>query len=849
MNEKKKTRRQSAQVAVALVVTAGLVVSLSVPLGAVPPLATTFNPGTGIWTSAASEQVQLESTDFDVKGVQAEVQVAFDAHGTPHIRAQQNEDAFVALGMLHGRNRLFQMDLMRRKGRGLLSEVVGARALEADRFQRQLGLARTAHVEWEEARNTPELQQVLEAYARGVNEAITELQANDQLPLMFKMLGYEPTPWTPEDSLVIKGLLTQMMSLKSTPLIYELLRNALGEAQTTEVLPILPPTEALPYAKGTVEKSPLKPYPISGEAVHQARTKGASASLTPPTPVPNATPPSPPAPSDQASASVAPLIARLAELPSDRIDQHMNSNAWVVGGARTASGKPMLASDPHLDLTMPSTWYQARVEAPQYRFSGATVPGLPFALVGSNDQIAWGMTNGENQQTFYYRERTDDAHPDQYYWQGAWHPWTTRTESIPVKGQDPEQLTIRSSIHGPLVETEGMSLTLNWTGSIPNGGAETLRQLMQASNYDQFLQAFSAWGSPAMNFAYADRSGNIGMLAAGPYPVFPEASKPWFVLSGTGEDDIIGAVPFEDVPKTYNPPEQVIVSANQRQVGREYPYFIGTTNDFEPGYRARAIHASLAAQPKLTADDFARAQYDVTDTLALAMVPVLVSTLQQESLSELEKQALAAWSTWDYQMTEQSVAASVWWTFLDAYKHAAFDKLWAQGKLSVDEHKVLDMRKLHSLAQVLEQWTLTDPTKMAPLIRSAFQTAVETLRTSHGEQLANWTWERLHTLEFPHIAQVAALGYPARGAKGDTYTPNMAADLDAHHGPSWRMIVDWGTEQQLGIYPGGQSENPVSPLYQDRVDTWWAGSYLPMQSFEDTKQQEGRALWTLRPAR
>jgi penicillin amidase len=851
---RQKSLRKWVNLGLALTVGGGLIYGLSHPVGPAPSLADVMNPSKGVWQTAANTQLLPRTEEIKIPGVQKPVQVLFEKDGTVHVKAEQNRDAWVAIGYLHAKHRLFEMDMLRRQARGQLAEVVGRDALEIDKFQRQLGLARTAKVEWERIQKSqPETMEMLVAYAEGVNAVI---ESSEPLPLMCQMLGYRPAPWTPEDSLVIKGQLTQTMSLSSTPVYYDLLVQSFGLERTMKLFPVHSPTRQFPYDEGPYQQHPIAPLPVGAEQILQQASGGASetqsaagkredvAGLSNMTTM---------------SATLR-LLDRLASLPPMLIDQEMNSNAWVVDGTLTASGKPMLAGDPHLDLTLPSVWYQVQVEAPDYKFAGVTVPGLPLALIGYNEDIAWSMTNSANQQTYYYKEKTDPAHPDQYYWQGAWHPMYKRTETIYVKGESPIQLEVKSTVHGPLISEEGISYSLNWLGAMPSDVVDGLRQIMRAKNFDQFRAAFRDWRSPNMNFLYADRQGNIGALGVGTYPVFAPGVKPWLPLSGTGEEDFKGMVAAEDMPFSYNPPNHRIVSANQRQVGEDYPYYIGTTSHFDLGYRAQRINEMLAGDRKLTAEDFKRMQMDVTDTLATALVPALVQAAQGASLSPLERSLLDRLSRWDGRMTADSVEGSVWWTFKTHYALATFKPWWEAFKVPEQEHKSLGINQFPELYLNLHAWTLQDPTneffrnpltneQRSPrtLMLEAFHSAVEELKSKLGEDPNEWRWEKLHTRVIPSLTQIDALGFGPKGAPGDFFTPNYAGGLKSMHGPSFRMIVDFGTGQRLGIYPGGQSENPISPWYRDRIEDWWNGEYRPMKSFDEALTGSQQAFWTLVP--
>ena len=845
-----KRVRPWLQLMLSVAVAGGIVFGTSRSFGPLPALGEAFNAGTGVWTNAADDQLLPRNESLAIPGLEEKVEILFEINGTPHIKADTDHDAWLAIGYLHAKFRLFQMDMMRRQGKGLLSEVVGRDALESDRFQRQIDLRRTAEAEWADLDPKSELHQVITSYTEGINAVIAERKESGQWPLMVTMLGYEPSPWEPQDTFVLKGVLAQMMSLSPTPVYNEILAQSLGDDRFEELFPVLLPGKQSPYDSGPYKKDELKPMAISAEPYFQERGESSISRDN----------------SDQAIQSsiekgggVFAYAKRLDNLLPHSLHSNSNSNAWVVDGSRTESGKPMLASDPHLELSLPSTWYQIEVEAPSVKFAGVTVPGIPFALVGHNQYISWGMTSGQSQQTFYYKEQTDSAHPEQYYWNGQWRRMNSKTHYIPIKGEKPETFIVKSTIHGPIVSEGGQTLAMTWIGMIPStGGLNSMMQLNKAENVGQFKEAFQEWTAPAMNFVYADRTGEIAILGAGCYPVFAEGVKPWLVMPGTGEADIKGAIPFRDIPQAYSADSHILASANQRQVRGEYPYYIGA-NDFEVGYRANRIYQLLNESQKLNAEDFARFQNDLYDPLAAEMVPVLIVALRDASLNDKEAKAMESLRNWNYQMEGESVPASVWWMFWEKYLQATFSPWWEAYKVPDKEYRWLKVTQNRpTLVSNLHDWTLNDPENeffsnpltgekrvAGQVMTEAFHSAVMELEKMMGAEVSKWTWQTIHKRSLVSLSQLDALSYGPRGAGGNSYTLHVAPGLDSEYGPTWRMVFDWGSSQGMCNYPGGQSENPVSPWYQDRVEAWWNGEYSKMSDFETVSSGDFSARWTL----
>ena len=787
-----------------------------------PALGPAFNPSTGAWTMAA-DSAGLGNQTLHLAGLQEPVRIMLEHDGTAHVVALSDHDLFLAVGYLHARFRLFQMDLLRRTGEGRLSEVVGKAALDNDRFELQLGLLRTAQLEWSQAGATSRM--ALTAYAQGVNDRIDEAKRLHQLPAMFILLGYEPQPWTPIDTAIVKGDMTQTLNFTDTPLVMRLLAKTLGVDLTSKWFPVLPPNPQSPYDPG--------PYP----SAHAPAAVTSMATIT-----------------DAQTASDLALYQRLASLPPGSIATGGASNNWAVAAAKSTSGGALLAGDPHLHLTLPAIWFQLTEDSPGYHTSGVSIPGTPVVLIGHNQHIAWSLTDAQNQQTFFYDEQEDAAHPGQYFWQGGWHAYKTVSYDIPVLHGPTEHLTVKLSAHGPVISQRGLTTSVWWSGNLPSQDLDVVLRIGQASDFKAFSDALRDWHAPTHNFVYADDKGNIGLISAGYYPQVAHG-QPWLPMPGTGEDDVTGTVPYADIPQIYDPPGNIVWSANQRQVGADYPYYIGTaSNFFDPGYRANEIRRVLSEDRQFAATDMMALQTDTRDFLASEITPLLVQALSTDQLTTAEQKARDILTNWDYRMEVDSTAASVWWTFWQAYLSQTFDPWWRAQRVKVNKQEVID-----TLGQDLEAWTLGDTSNAAytppgaarqtanDVMRKAFHAAFATLNAELGPDPGSWTWGTIHTRTLQNLAQISALDYGPRSDRGDAYTPLAAGDFPSTHGPSWRMVVDWGTHTFNAIYPGGQSENPASAWYVDRVDTWWNGLYAPMLSADKAASSSGGATWRLNP--
>ena len=830
-----KGAQSALNVLAAAIVSAAVLYAAFFGAGPLPPLGPVFNPATGAWTMALDATIKSET--LGLAGLEKPVNVTLEPDGTSHIVAQTDHDLFLATGYVHARFRLFQMDLLRRQGEGRLSEVVGKAALESDRFELQLGLLRTAQQEWNALAPDHRARKALVAYAQGVNDRIAQVEADHQLPVMFTLLGYHPKPWTPIDTLIVKGDMTQTLNFTDTPLVMALLQKSLGPDLTAQWFPILPPNPQSPYDPG--------PYATQPSVAPIVATT--SQPVT-----------------DQAAVAAADAHQRLAALPAGLIATGGASNNWAVAGAKSTNGGALMAGDPHLHLTLPAIWFQLTMDSPGYHTSGVGIPGTPGVLIGHNQHISWSLTDAQNQQTFYYLEHEDSAHPRQYLWNGVWRDYKTASYDIPVRGGTTEHLTVKLSVHGPVITERGQTTSVWWAGNIPSQDLDVLMGINQAADYQAFRNALKGWYSPTHNFVYADDHGNIGLISAGYYPQVA-AGQPWLPMPGTGENDIIGTIPFDYIPQSYNPPGNFIWSANQRQVTSDYPYYIGTSsNFFDPGYRANEIRRVLSQSGKLNASDMMALQTDTRDFLAGEITPILMQALAG-AVSGRDQQAADLLGAWDYHMDTGSAGATMWWTFWQEYIAQSFDPWWKAKKVPVDRSELNDM-----LGQDLEALTLAGKTVCAPpnctapvpsacpavacerlsltlALRKAFASTTAKLTRQFGADPKTWTWGRMHQRVVQNLAQIKGLNYGPRPDRGDAYTPLAAPDFPSSHGPSWRMVVDWGAGTFQGIYPGGQSENPASQWYADRVDTWWNGRYSAMLSADEAASSSGKKVWSLQP--
>ncbi len=743
---------------------------------------------------------QLEGT-LTLSGLKAPVEIVRDRHGVPHIYAGSVEDAYFALGFTHAQDRLWQMEMNRRIGSARLSEVLGAATLDADKFLRTLGVRRVAAAAL--ATMNAETRGQLDAYAAGVNAFLAERRG--PLPLEFLLTGITPEPWQSVDSVAwIKMMAWDLGGNWRSELLRLRLAKKLSIAQIGEFLP---------------------PYP--GDAPLAIADYGALYR--------------------QFDAS------KLAALALPGLTEDGASNNWVLAGSRTASGKPLLANDPHLGLAAPAVWYFAHLSAPGFEMMGATLPGVPAVVLGRTQRIAWGMTNTGPDVQDLYVERIDAA--GQVLAPQGWQKLKTRSEVIKVKGQADVTLTVRESRHGPLISDvfkpaaealpQGYALALAWTALREDDlSMQAAGKFASANNWNEFLAAARDFHSPQQNMVYADTEGNIGFVAPGRVPVRKPANDLKGQAPAPGWDakyDWDGFIAFEDLPHGYNPASGELMSANHKIVPEDYPHYL--TSEWILPYRAKRIAQLLGATPKHTAQSFAKIQ---ADTVSLQVREILPLLLHAKTADAEAQQVLRELGQWNANMAiegAEPLIVSAWLRELGRLIYAdelgeLFDGAW-EHRASFTYHVLADTG---GQARWCDDVNTPAKETCADLLPKALSLALADLKRRHGEDRGKWRWGEAHFAlsehrPFGRQAQLAQFFDVRVPSPGDTYTinvgrnslANVAAPFASRHAASLRAVYDLADlDQSMYIHSTGQSGNLLSPLYSNFAERWSRAEYIPM---------------------
>jgi penicillin amidase len=769
----------------------------------------------GLWLPEASalpaQQAGTAETKqaatIHVSGLQGDrVLVRRDERGIPYIEASNNADLYFAQGYVVASDRLWQMDLARRTARGELAEIFGRDALEIDKTHRTYGFAAVA--EAEAANLTAADRAILEAYARGVNALISSLD-DKSLPPEFLILQYKPRPWTPADSLLIAKLFYEVLT---DPWEIDIMRASL-RSLPAEIRDGL-----------LVETSPLDVIVVGTD---DAKRKTSTAR--------------PQLPSD-AQNNIAALRElalrretrrRALELTGLADLNRLASNNWVVSGKRTASGKPLLANDPHLPASAPSIWYMMNLSAPGVRVAGVVAAGLPGIVIGHNDAIAWGFTNVGPDVSDLYLEKFDKENPRRYMTPAGWREAEVRHEEIKVRksftGSETEAVPLDVTLtrHGPIVfEKDSARYALRWTALDPKlQNIAGFLALNRARNWKEFRDALSSYTGPMQNMVYADVDGHIGYYAPGRVPVRKsgDGSTPYDGSTDAGE--WLGYIPFDELPHLFDPPSGIIVTANQRIAGRDYPHFL--THNWAAPYRARRIYELLKDKTKLTAEDFRAVQGDTYSIAAAEAARALVKAGSELGPKETDAKWLATVKLlegWDGRMDADSSAALYALRIRTAFRRHIFD-----AALGAELAKAYDWDNSDTLIdRILTErpraWLPKEFNSYAELLYACYLEARQVMGQRLGADESQWTWGRFKQVGFPHpLARAPLIGlqftippFPQNGS-GEYPSVNVGNYV------SMRLIADPGdwdkTQQGITL---GQSGNPSSPHWKDQLADWRA---------------------------
>lgn len=764
-------------------------------------------------------------------GLREPVNVYRDSRGVPHIEAKNRNDLYMAQGFVTAQDRLWQMDMMRRLASGKLSEIMGAGTVTVDKFYRTLLMRQSAETSYGSLQ--AESIEVLESFCAGVNAYIDQAANAAKLPPEFLLLRYKPERWEPIDTLLIFKLLSFSlgMNVKAEVFRHEL-RKIVGDEMLKQIMPRYPKDGYV-----TVQSNESEPSPAAERSWN-----------------------------DLPEASRVQIEGLLEMMGTS---DSKGSNSWVVSGALTKSGKPLLANDPHLEMQNPCIWYQSHLvldsEQDPINVIGVTVPGMPGVMLGHNEHLAWGVTSAEVDVQDLFIEKRNPDNPLQFEFNGQWEDAQVHREVIKVKGRADVACDVIVTRHGPLISEvmgEGVALkeeamALRWSAHQPTTELEALIGCNRATNVEEFMAALSKFQAPCLNFLFASaKDGTIGLKTTGLIPVRAAGDGVMPVPGWTGEFEWVGFIPFEELPEIINPPSGYIVSANNKIIGDYYPYLL--TRMWNPPFRAQRIANVLGAGHSFDAEDMRRLQLDFFNLEAQQLLPVLLPVLQQAELTGREAEGVELLAGWNFVDDAEQAAPFVYHLFWEAITIRLFERKFGKFLFDRMNDKVLqtDEMLLEAARGQANDW-IREAGGFEHLVLASYRDALEKGVKELGTDMKAWRWGRFHTLgpKHPIGAEVKFLKFmnPKVHAVGGsnvtvgvmTFIRKTGEVVDA---APWRMVVDLAdlaTGGQDIIMPG-QHGHFLSPWYEDQSAPHIRGELQP-QLFLPSEYRRGKKL-VLSPA-
>ena len=747
------------------------------------------------WNGLVASRLPDSESNLAV-GVESEVRIVRDDRGIPHVLADNDVDLFVGFGLAMAQDRLFQLDYLRRKGLGRLAEILGGDGLEIDLIARTVGLNRIAAAHWEEL--PEETRGLTEAFASGINAHIDSLP-EEGWPVEFDLLDYRPEPFSGVDLLAIETEFRWYLTGRFPVIVMpELARRRLGDGPLLDA-----------FLCGEQEEEAVLPAGL------WIRPPGGDSDPTDP-------------------------VGAVVGDP----DEAIGSNNWVAAGARTASGSPLVASDPHIAFEAVSCWYQVHLCGGSFDVAGMAYVGIPAVMFGRTPQVAWGITNNICSQRDLYQERTDESHPGCFEYDGQWEPSGEVVETIQVRGGEPVERTVRFSRNGPMVEDllpapadRTGPVSLKWLGAYGGGWIEALQGMDRASSVEEFRAVMKPWHVPTFVLAVADTDGHIAMQSTGRVP-YRNALCRGYRRGWDPEDAWVGLIPYEAMPHAIDPERGWLGSANNRITDDSYPYRV--FGCWSSGHRGRRIREMFEShQDGVDRDEFARMQLDAVSGRAVECVPPLVSVLGDSDDAGIAR-AAGILERWNGDCLPDAVGPTLFNVF-----YRAWCRRVAEARFEADEIELL-VKGVEPLAgRLLESdphgWFADDAERRSGIVAAMGET-LEMLGGRLGEDVESWTWGRLHLMPLRHVLSGRGslselLDHGGVGVRGDMLTvgnTGLGPDWEAASGAGYRHVVDLADDPP-GIWTidgQGQSGHPGSPHYSDQYDDWLTGQlrFVPIGS-------------------
>jgi penicillin amidase len=786
-----------------------LVFALSNQMFKAPPVGKLLDPFIGFVQNEREEGLDLPLRIIDGSGVSDTTHIFFDDRKVPHIYARSIEDMYFAQGYVTASLRLWQMDFLSYVASGRLAEIVGDMALEQDRRQRRIGIPRAAEASLKMMDQDPETHKILTAYTKGVNAYVRQL--NDKsIPLEYKLLDYKPEPWTNLKTVMIMKYMANILSGYEEDHIMTNMILALGERNFNKLFPgFCPPVTPIVDDSGKKMNPSLAWLDKPGYL-------------------------------DYSFLSSNPIISKNDYNPA------LGSNSWVVSGKKTRTGYPILSCDPHLDLSFPAIWMETQLTAPGMNVYGVCIPGIPTVVIGFNEDIAWGITNGEDDIKDWYKLKLTDGYK-KYEMDGTWLDLDFMVEPIKVRSRATFLDTVYHTMHGPVVydnrfaggHPELVNYAMKWELHNASNELLTFIKLNRAKNYVDYRDAIRHYNSPVENFTFACRNNDIAVDHQGKMPVkWPGQGR--FILDGSDRSHLYTRyIPEDSLPHVLNPSSHYVLSANQHPTDMKYPYYY---NGYYRETRANTIGAVLQQDDSFDIGKMEAMQLDNANGFARAALPVMLSSLDMSNLTADAKKELAALSSWNGAYDpddERPELFELWWKNIREYTWDELRNYSFDYKMP-DDYILLTLIRDHPADTYFDIQGTPEKEDAGDIIRQAFLTAL----TAYNKKKADGSikWGDINKVSINHLCNIGPFSTRNISSAG---CPQAINAISPNFGPSWRMIVELGPRPKgYGIYPGGQSGNPGSAWYDNFVKDWNKGSYYPLRFFMSRGEAKTSAVNT-----
>lgn len=804
---------------ISLALTVLVIIFLSTPLGKAPAFGEFLSPQHGFWQNAESANHNF-SASMNFPALDDSVVVYFDDRLVPHIFATNEKDAYFAQGYLHAMHRLWQMEFQTFAAAGRLTEILGpgpdSAYLNNDRAMRRMGMVYGAKRSLSQMEKDDNTRNQLNAYTAGVNGYVSQLTSST-LPLEYRLLNYRPEKWTNLKTALLLKYLSFDLSGGESDIEYTNARSFFSEEDFNKLYPVMQDSASPVIPRGTV-------YPPPSVQVQK------------------------PLHADSAYYKwKAPI-----RVETIKTDKDNGSNNWVAGGAKTKTGRPILCNDPHLGLNLPSLWYELQIHTPAYNVYGVSLPGAPSVIIGFNDSIAWGVTNAARDVLDFYEIKFNEKNPTQYRFNNSWAKAEMQVETYKMKDGSAYYDTVPYTVFGPVMFDRtyngkgrvgaGLNLAVRWRAHDLSNEFKTFSLLNKASNYNDYVDAISYFMSPGQNFAFASKSGDIAMWQQGRFPAkwYRQGD---FIMPGTDssfrwQDDI----PFEENPHMRNPVHGFVSSANQIPADTTYPYYLGGDYDV---YRGLIINRMLDSMNNITAADMQRMQNENYNVFAETALPVLLSNISEERLSNAEMKYLKMVKDWNRKNNANENGPTIFTTWFDALEQLVWNDELEQigGPFKRPEsYTLIDALLRDSAFSFIDNINTVNKENLQQQVTEAFKKAATTLL--YAEKDGRLDWSTFKDAGVRHLLRMEPLSRFHLKTGGGVNIINATKQF---HGPSWKMIVHLTDETEAyGIYPGGQTGNPGSKDYDRFIDDWAAGKYYRLWVMKKEDGQDRRVKNVLR---